>query len=168
MFLFILDGGRILCANKVLLGHFFSFVSLPLLYLYQLLLIWQKYNCEKALRLHKQVEDLIRIDNKSRFVSLVRRVLEKKNFVTNESVLDSKDVLMWICSHQALACATALLEGKTGLSVDLNVTLKCGFYPLHYAAENLCCGLTDVFLKHGALTSLPCSVHGSRYSGKLP
>ncbi|XP_027177014.1 uncharacterized protein LOC113776124 isoform X3 [Coffea eugenioides] len=83
-------------------------------------------------------------------------------------MLDYVDVLMWICSHQALACATALLEGKTGLSVDLNVTLKCGFYPLHYAAENLCCGLTDVFLKHGALTSLPCSVHGSRYSGKLP
>ena len=90
MFLFILDGGT--CEYYVQIKYslviFFSFVSLPLLYLYQLLLIWQKCNCEKALRLHKQVEDLIRIDNKSRFVSLVRRVLEKKNFVTNESVLD--------------------------------------------------------------------------------
>lgn len=123
---------------------------------------------EKELGLRKKVEDLIRIDDKSRFVSLVRRVLGKKNFVTGEYVLESKDVLMWICSHRALACATALLEGKTGLSVDLNVTLDSGIYPLHYAAENLCCGLTDVFLKHGALTSLPYCVHGSRYSGKLP
>ncbi|CAI9100558.1 OLC1v1037684C1 [Oldenlandia corymbosa var. corymbosa] len=136
------------------------------------------------------LQELIRKDHKKGFVSFIRRHYSDKNsdsfltmknmlhpgdimknydsFRTIKKMLRSGDIMMWICSYSAERCATALLEGKTGVCVDLNVPLQNGCYPLHLVAENLRSRFTDLFLRHGARTDLCCAVKDSKYLGMLP
>ncbi|KAL3528668.1 hypothetical protein ACH5RR_007990 [Cinchona calisaya] len=66
-----------------------------------------------------------------------------------------RELLKRICFHDAVNCATALLEGETGIAIEFNAP-SCVFYPLHRAARNLSVGLIELFLQHGARPSLCC------------
>lgn len=73
----------------------------------------------------------------------------------------SSRLLESVCFNTAVNCAKALLEGETGLLVDLNKPLdSIGTYPLHEAASTLNYDLVDLFLRYGARTDLTCSIEG--------
>lgn len=59
-------------------------------------------------------------------------------------------VMRWIISVSPMACATALLEGQTCVSVDLNFPIGKGLCPLYFAALFLDYDLVDLFIRHGA------------------
>ncbi|XP_027163604.1 uncharacterized protein LOC113763842 isoform X2 [Coffea eugenioides] len=113
-------------------------------------------------------EDLVRVDDNLEPAFYVNSLLEKAKSRARKNAVNSSNVVRLICLHGAKDCASVLLEEKTGLKVDLNMALESGFYPLHHAAEYLSSGVTEIFLRHGALTSLPCSVDSSKYNGMLP
>lgn len=85
------------------------------------------------------------------------------------------EMLEGICEHDAVNCATSLLEGVLGLEmdgVDVNMPIPGlgEVFPLHYAAKHACPEVLQLFLSRGAQTDIelydPLNKWG--YDGLLP
>ncbi|KAH9602202.1 hypothetical protein KSS87_005598 [Heliosperma pusillum] len=110
-----------------------------------------------------QLESFIRTDNKQGFVSF----FNSQQF-NHRSIYFGFETRLFklICFRRAIGCATALLNGETGLpTVDLNYGLAADPLedevgdnptPIEIAARILCYGLTKLFIEHGADLSLFC------------
>lgn len=116
----------------------------------------------------KLVEGLISVDNQEAFVSFVRCQVEKDKLGILQTEPGLHELLIQICSHGAVKCATALLEGDAGLVVDLNSASLCWLYPLHRAARNLSADLEELFLEHAAQTYICCKDSASIFYGMSP
>lgn len=116
----------------------------------------------------KVVEGLISVDNQEAFVSFVRCQVEKDKLGILHTELGLRELLMQICFHSAVNCATALLEGEAGMDVDFNSASLYGLYPLHRAARNLCADLVELFLEHAAQTYTCCNDSASIFYGMSP
>ncbi|KAH9619835.1 hypothetical protein KSS87_018427, partial [Heliosperma pusillum] len=125
--------------------------------------IWHEYISSletqtKGFRVGLQLESFISSDNKQAFVSYLKT--HEFDFNSEEYVHFESRMLKLLCFHRAIACATALLNGETGLpAVDIDVGLTPDALlsevidhpiPLQIAAKVLCYGLTDLFILHGA------------------
>ncbi|XP_074319258.1 uncharacterized protein LOC141656313 isoform X2 [Silene latifolia] len=109
-----------------------------------------------------QLETLIHSDNKQAFVSYLKT--QQFDYHSLDYLHFRTRLLKLLCFRRAIGCATALLNGETGLPpVDLNLGLigdpledDVGDHPtpLQIAAKILCYGLTDLFIQHGADATL--------------
>uniref|UniRef100_A0A5B6ZXN6 Uncharacterized protein n=1 Tax=Davidia involucrata TaxID=16924 RepID=A0A5B6ZXN6_DAVIN len=116
---------------------------------------------------YQEIKNAILYDDVEKFVELVERKLWKP-LDNSHSKYCPPELLVWICDCCAVDCAAALLNGKTGLTVDLNVPLKSGMFPLHYAALSLSPGLTKLFLESGAQANVRCNDVELVFYGLLP
>lgn len=98
----------------------------------------------------------VRDDDTPKFVTKMNLLfdLDVKPYKIKPGGFCTDLILKWICSLGASTCATALLQGQTRVSVDLNVPCDLGRYPLHLAASALHYDLVKVFLSHGARTDI--------------
>uniref|UniRef100_A0A5B6YSH7 Uncharacterized protein n=1 Tax=Davidia involucrata TaxID=16924 RepID=A0A5B6YSH7_DAVIN len=127
--------------------------------------------------LEMEISRIASDDDKAAFVSIMKGLYQspipeeekvgKKEPDTTEAKYCPPEILDWICSYNAVDCATALLEGETGFIVDLNVPLIQGEYPLHVAADNASYDMTDLFLRHGARTDVR-TIDGLFKGGMIP
>uniref|UniRef100_A0A5B7AYL2 Uncharacterized protein n=1 Tax=Davidia involucrata TaxID=16924 RepID=A0A5B7AYL2_DAVIN len=117
---------------------------------------------------HHQIMELIARDDEDKFVPLIKGQLENDNSDNGNSNFGLMELMMWICHYRAVKCAFGLIGGATGQTMDLNVPLKDGLYPLHHAAQSLSSGLTKLFIQHGAKADVRCNDVGSKFYGLLP
>lgn len=108
------------------------------------------------------IKEIIIADDKDKFVSFFNN--QSGGFQPSPS-----SILQWICLSNAVNCATALLEGETVLTVNLNSPILDGYYPLHLAAMKLLPRLTELFLFYGARIDCPrCNDVMEDSTGLLP
>ncbi|KAH7847276.1 hypothetical protein Vadar_024117 [Vaccinium darrowii] len=73
-----------------------------------------------------------------------------------------------ICGIGAIDCVTALLEGESGLVLDLKLDPELGRCPLHVAANKMSYNVIDLLLRYGARTDLKSKETGTGKGGLLP
>ncbi|KAA8541747.1 hypothetical protein F0562_022899 [Nyssa sinensis] len=117
---------------------------------------------------YNQIVELIARDDADKFVSLLKSQLEKENSDNGNSNFCPRELIMCICHYRAVKCAAGLIGGATGQTMDLNVPLKDGSYPLHHAAQSLSLHLIHLFINKGADINLRCNEVGSKFYRLLP
>jgi hypothetical protein len=73
-----------------------------------------------------------------------------------------------ICGIGAIDCVTALLEGESGLVLDLKLDPELGRCPLHVAANKMSYNVIDLLLRYGARADLKSKETGTGKGGLLP
>ncbi|GAV72522.1 hypothetical protein CFOL_v3_16010 [Cephalotus follicularis] len=112
------------------------------------------------------LDNLIVSDDTERFVSIIKEQLSYD--YPRPCLNDPHDLMRYIEYFEAIKCATALVGGETGLTVDVNVADESGAFPLHFAAANQVPGLIMLYLQHGADIDVRCPTHHPSYGGMLP
>uniref|UniRef100_A0A5B6ZLY6 Uncharacterized protein n=1 Tax=Davidia involucrata TaxID=16924 RepID=A0A5B6ZLY6_DAVIN len=120
-----------------------------------------------------QIREIIARDDKFEFTSFLESssIIGSGKWVKlkfRESELSLYELFLWICHHGAVHCGTALVEGKPGLEVDLNVPINKGAFPMHEAASSLSAGLVKLFLRHGAQADVENDLAKLNGHGPLP
>ncbi|KAK8680476.1 hypothetical protein V6N13_109420 [Hibiscus sabdariffa] len=106
------------------------------------------------------IEGLIDRDKKDAFVARIHQEAQPVGGYDVYQSLMLPQIVACIIHQSALVCATALLQGHTGLRPDINaVDPDAGFAPLHCSSDDP--ELIELFLRYGARTDI-------RYQGYLP
>ncbi|OMP01189.1 hypothetical protein COLO4_12089 [Corchorus olitorius] len=122
--------------------------------------VHELFTMDVHLLLHK-LDIVFRKDDKDLFVSMMKKALGESELCPPPILYK---ILYKICKHNAINCATALLEGETGHKVDINTFFIINYAdqhratPLHTAVSCLhrpnYLGLILLFLRYGARTDL--------------
>ncbi|KAK8515798.1 hypothetical protein V6N12_075819 [Hibiscus sabdariffa] len=105
------------------------------------------------------IRDFIEYDNEDAFVPWIHyKARSVGGYNVYQSLMLAR-IILDITLESAVKCATALLQGETGLKLDINANTDIGCTPLHLSLDSP--ELIDLFLRHGARTDI-------RYEGQLP
>ncbi|KAK8544967.1 hypothetical protein V6N12_025824 [Hibiscus sabdariffa] len=105
------------------------------------------------------ISDFIEYDNVDAFVPWIHYKARSVGGYNVYQSLMLAPIIHDITLETAVKCATALLQGETGLKLDINANTAIGCTPLHRSLHSP--ELIDLFLRHGARTDI-------RYDGQLP
>ncbi|XP_028088307.1 uncharacterized protein LOC114288883 [Camellia sinensis] len=109
-------------------------------------------------------QDIILDDDNEKFVSRINRYWDRHPVVLPQH-------LDWIFQFGAIKCATALLGGETGQTMDFYCTLSLGLPVMHSLAETCDGALIELFIHHGAPLDHRCyglGPNNASLEGKLP
>ncbi|KAI7991357.1 hypothetical protein LOK49_LG12G02033 [Camellia lanceoleosa] len=109
-------------------------------------------------------QDIILDDDNEKFVSRINRYWDRHPVVLRQH-------LDWIFRFGAIKCATALLGGETGQTMDFYCNLSLGLPVMHSLAETCDGALIELFIHHGAPLDHRCYGRGPNnlnLQGKLP
>ncbi|KAL7225892.1 hypothetical protein ACSBR1_021110 [Camellia fascicularis] len=109
-------------------------------------------------------QDIILDDDNEKFVSRINRHWGRHPVVPPQH-------LDWIFRFRAIKCATALLGGETGQTMDFYCTLFLGLPAIHSLAQTCDGALIELFIHHGAPLDHRCyglGPNNASLEGKLP
>ncbi|CAL5435849.1 unnamed protein product [Camellia sinensis] len=109
-------------------------------------------------------QDIILDDDNEKFVSRINRYWDRHPVVLPQH-------LDWIFQFGAIKCATALLGGETGQTMDFYCTLSLGLPVMHSLAETCDGALIELFIHYGAPLDHRCyglGPNNASLEGKLP
>ncbi|OMO52040.1 hypothetical protein CCACVL1_29397 [Corchorus capsularis] len=138
--------------------------------------VHEQFTMDVHLLLHK-LDNVFRKDDKDLFVSMMKKTLGESELCPPPILYK---ILYKICKHNAINCATALLEGETGHKVDINTFFITNYAdheehratPLHTAVSCVhrpnYLGLIRLFLRYGARTDLKIFAPGTDHHEMVP
>ncbi|KAK8515802.1 hypothetical protein V6N12_075821 [Hibiscus sabdariffa] len=103
----------------------------------------------------KIIHDFIEYDKKDAFVGRIHHEAQSVGGYDVYQSLMLPHIVAYIVQESAVKCATALLQGQTGLKPDINaVDPDAGFAPLHCSSDDP--ELVELFIRYGARTDIRC------------
>ncbi|KAH0465906.1 hypothetical protein IEQ34_006009 [Dendrobium chrysotoxum] len=124
---------------------------------------FSEFQAEEALQLgnlERRLAEMVWQDDSSGFISLLKHSPDHalESPCSNEDdVLDpggAASLLQLACKLDSVKCAQVLIEGQTGMVVNINEMDGFGRSPLHTAAEMLSAKCIDLLLRNHARTDL--------------
>ncbi|OMO89189.1 hypothetical protein COLO4_19868, partial [Corchorus olitorius] len=122
-----------------------------------------KSNDSEPSDLELQLQDILREDNKNKFLLVLKDKYEAGSL--------TRDVARWVCAEGATKCAQALLEEETGLTFDIHDTIydeHKNWTPLHSASEAGHLPFVSLLLHHGAQPNIRSRSSKRYFNKKLP